>query len=228
MESVTSLFTFGYSQQCPYTGKELGDHYALVTAPDRSSARTFMNTAFKRNWAFEYDGPGDTRIADYVPRMTLHMTVNLVPEQPMPPGFDYVREAADPTGLGYSRADDGETTHFGALVNEGLVDESEPRELLAIAPSADGGVAFAVAPAGEVTDPVARAKVVELTEAVAAYPPEGFVPAMLPSPGPIPDCCPRCNHWPWDGRHPGAQGCAATGGSLHPCGCTYAESEVEQ
>lgn len=41
------------------------------------------------------------------------------------------------------------------------------RELLAIVPSADG-VAFALAPAGAVVDPVARAKVVELTEAVAA------------------------------------------------------------
>lgn len=96
-ESVTSLFTFGYSQLCPYTGKDLGDHYALITAPDRSSARLFMNTAFKRNYAFEYDGPGDVKIADYVPRMTLHITVNLVPEQQMPPGF------------GYSRADDGES-----------------------------------------------------------------------------------------------------------------------
>lgn len=45
-----------------------------------------------------------------------------------------------------------------------------PRELLAIAPSADGGVAFALAPAGVVVDPVARAKAVELTEAVAADP----------------------------------------------------------
>jgi hypothetical protein len=77
-DSVTILFTFGYGQLCPYTGKELGDHYALITAPDRSSARLFMNTAFKRNWAFEYDGPGDVKIADYVPRMTLHITANLV------------------------------------------------------------------------------------------------------------------------------------------------------
>lgn len=86
------------------------------------------------------------------------------------------------TGLGYSRADDGETTqnlagrvptHFGAVVNE----VGGPQELLAIAPGADGGVAFALAPSGAVTDPVARAKAVELTEAVAANPPEGFVPA---------------------------------------------------
>jgi hypothetical protein len=124
-DSVTSLFTFGYSQQCPYTGKELGDHYALVTAPDRSSARLFMNTAFKRNWAFEYDGPGDTRIADYVPRMTLHITVNLVPGQPMPPGFDY------------SRADDGEQPgpvagrippHYGVVEVAGGLVEVDPPE----------------------------------------------------------------------------------------------------
>lgn len=99
------------------------------------------------------------------------------------------------TGLGYSRAADGEVTqpigsrvpaHFGAVeVAGGLVDidppvhASEPRELLAIAPSADGGVAFATAPTGAVTDPIARAKAVELTEAVAANPPEGFVPASV-------------------------------------------------
>ena len=83
------------------------------------------------------------------------------------------------TGLAYSRPDEdpqpvaGRTpVHFGAVVDEG-----GPRELLAIVPSTEGGVAFATAPAGAVTDPVARAKAVELTEAVAADPPEGFVPA---------------------------------------------------
>jgi hypothetical protein len=45
------------------------------------------------------------------------------------------------------------------------------RELLAIAPSADGGVAWAMAPAGAVVDPAARAAAVEATEAVAANPP---------------------------------------------------------
>lgn len=50
------------------------------------------------------------------------------------------------------------------------VEPVTPVELLAIAPGPDGGVAFAVAPAGAVTDPVARAKVVEMTEAVAADP----------------------------------------------------------
>lgn len=58
------------------------------------------------------------------------------------------------------------------LVAEPCPDSPEPivTELLAIAPSADG-VAFALAPAGAVVDPVARAKAVELTEAVAADPP---------------------------------------------------------
>ena len=116
MESVTSLFTFGYGQQCPFTGKDLDDHYALVTAPDRSSARLFMNTAFRKNYAFEYDGPGDLKIADYVPRMALHITVNLVPEQPMPPGFDYARPADgdEPQPVA------GRTpAHFGAVVDVG-------------------------------------------------------------------------------------------------------------
>lgn len=124
------------------------------------------------------------------------------------PGGEVEVYPAD-TGLSYSHADDGETTqpiaghvppHFGGVVNVGghaavevagglieidpPVPASEPRELLAIVPSADGGVAFALAPTGAVTDPVARAKAVELTEAVAAHPPEGFVPAQ--------ECLPEC------------------------------------
>jgi hypothetical protein len=62
---------------------------------------------------------------------------------------------------------------LGQAHREKAEPQPEPvRELLAIAPSADGGVAFALAPAGAVVDPVARAKAVELTEAVAANPPE--------------------------------------------------------
>jgi hypothetical protein len=120
---VTRLFTFGYGQMCPYTGKDLGDHYVLVAAPDASSARTFMNTAFKRNWAFEYDGPTDRMISGYLPRMTLHMEVNFV--HPDPTGLAYTRaddEAVDPTPPGPR-----ESLHTGGMTEGGLVDETETK-----------------------------------------------------------------------------------------------------
>lgn len=137
VQPVTRLFTFGYGQTCQFTGKDLGDHYALVTAPDRGAALLLMCATFPNNWAFEYD-PESPSIVDYVPRMKLHarLVIGLTPADPEP--------------------------------------EPEPefasRELLAVVPSADGGVAFAMAPVGAVVDPVARAKAVELTEAVAADP----------------------------------------------------------
>ncbi len=121
--SVTRLFTFGYGQTCPFTGEDLGDHYALVTAPDRSSALRTMLATFGRDWAFEYD-PESPTIVDYIPRMTLHarLVIGAI--------------AADPTGLAYTRADDGPDDptpvsparvpmHTGAVTDDGLVDESE-------------------------------------------------------------------------------------------------------
>jgi hypothetical protein len=120
--SVTRLFTFGYGQTCPFTGKDLADHYALVTAPDRSSALRTMLATFGRNWAFEYE-PESPTIADYIPRMTLHaqLVIGLT--------------AADPTGLAYTRADDEPDDptpvsparvplHTGGMTDGGLVDET--------------------------------------------------------------------------------------------------------
>lgn len=135
--SVTRLFTHGYGQIDPFTGESLNDRYTLVTAADGSSARLAMVATFGRNWCEEYDGPADPRIASYLPRMTLRAHLNFAPEQPMPPGFEYVRDAADPTGLAYTRADDGEQPqpvagrepmHTGAMTASGLieVDNSEP------------------------------------------------------------------------------------------------------
>lgn len=95
---VTRLFTHGFGQTCQFTGEDLGDRYTLVTAPDASSARLLMVATFGRNWAFEYDGPTDPRIADYMGRMTLHAELNIAPRQPMPPGFEYAREAAPEDG----------------------------------------------------------------------------------------------------------------------------------
>lgn len=101
-QAVTRLFTFGYGQTCPHTGEDLGDHYALVSAPDASSAKLLMMAAFGRNWAFEYD-PSSPHIVDYIPRMKLHAFL-AIGEGSVGVGT----VVADPTGLDHSRADDGE------------------------------------------------------------------------------------------------------------------------
>lgn len=76
-DRITRVFTFGYGHVCPHTGQDLGDHYVTVIAPDRSSARSLMNTAFGRMWAFEYDGIDDPRLADYRDRMVEHARFEL-------------------------------------------------------------------------------------------------------------------------------------------------------
>lgn len=54
---IEQIFTFGYGQQCPYTGKNLADHYATIIAPDTETARKIMLAVFGRTWAFQYDSP---------------------------------------------------------------------------------------------------------------------------------------------------------------------------
>lgn len=51
---ITRIFTFGYGQTCPITGIDLGDHYAVVTAPTAGQCRALMVAAFGTTWAFEY------------------------------------------------------------------------------------------------------------------------------------------------------------------------------
>lgn len=76
---IERIFTFGYGQTCPFTGKDLGDHYAVVATPDASAARLMMLATFGRQWCDEYDGPEDPRIADYMGRMTEHARLVLDP-----------------------------------------------------------------------------------------------------------------------------------------------------
>jgi hypothetical protein len=85
---------------------------------------------------------------------------------PDPTGLAYSRPADDPTPVSPAR----EPLHTGGVVDGGrLVDETPaPVELLAIVPTADG-VVTTTAPVGAVVDPVRRAHVVELTEAVAEH-----------------------------------------------------------
>lgn len=136
VQPVTRLFTFGYGQTCQFTGDNLADRYALVTARDASSARLLMVAAFGRNWAFEYD-PTSPQIADYMPQMTLHAHLVL--------GVDIDVSDPDPTGLTYGRGDDGETTqpvgrvemHTGGMVDgDHLVDETKPASCV---PECGGG-----------------------------------------------------------------------------------------
>ena len=56
MSSKTEqVFTFGYGQTCPVTGKELVDHYATIIAPDAETARAWMLKVFGQAWSFQYD-----------------------------------------------------------------------------------------------------------------------------------------------------------------------------
>lgn len=52
---IEQVFTFGYGHVCPYTGRKLADHYAVVVAPDKEQCRALMVGMFGKQWAFEYD-----------------------------------------------------------------------------------------------------------------------------------------------------------------------------
>ncbi len=74
---VTQIFTFGYTQTCPYTGEPLDDKYATVTAPTAAACRAVMVAVFGRNWCDQYPSveaataPG-VRITEYA-RMTVEL-----------------------------------------------------------------------------------------------------------------------------------------------------------
>jgi hypothetical protein len=59
---VIIIFTFGYGQTDPLTGKSLADRYVRVEAPDRNAAAERMLDRFGNrypghalgNWAFDY------------------------------------------------------------------------------------------------------------------------------------------------------------------------------
>jgi hypothetical protein len=69
---VTQVFTFGYGQVCPFSGKKLGDHYATVVAPTRNHCREVMLAVFGRMWAFQYDSIEDATPPGYEDRMIEH------------------------------------------------------------------------------------------------------------------------------------------------------------
>lgn len=107
---ITRIFTFGYGHVCPFTGKDLADHYAVITAPDASAARTVMNATFNRMWAYEYD-PAEPNFTNYAPRMTEHVRLALGAEGDG--GFGYSREADDdPTPVSPARV----PLHTGSVV----------------------------------------------------------------------------------------------------------------
>lgn len=149
-QAVTRLFTFGYGQTCPFTGVDLGDHYALVTAPDRSAALRMMLATFGRNWAFEYD-PQSVHIVDYIPRMTLHAELYVGAQMPDPRDAELERLRAEVAelratrpGMGYQREQDaGEpgqrrTPHFESGRNPGVAVADEPETGERVEVGADG------------------------------------------------------------------------------------------
>jgi len=50
----TRIFTFGYGQRCPFTGKNLLGYYATVIAPSHEQCTQVMNAMFDGAWATDY------------------------------------------------------------------------------------------------------------------------------------------------------------------------------
>lgn len=106
---------------------------------------------------------------------------------------EYGQVSADPTGQLYSRADDGQDDPT----------PPGPREPLHTGGMTEGGL-------------------VDETPEQSAAIVDRNLRAMGSAGLGITDRCPKCNHWPFTGRH-GEQGCFATGGTDRICGCTYAD-----
>jgi hypothetical protein len=120
-DPVTRIFTFGYGHTCPHTGKDLGDHYVTITAPDMSSARLLMIAVFGKAWCTDYSGIDDPRLRGHGPRMVEHGRFSL--GVPADTGHGYSREADDSTPPGARGP-----LHTGGVTDGGLVDETEVAE----------------------------------------------------------------------------------------------------
>jgi len=59
MSTVTRVFTFGYGQTCPFTGKNVLDHHVTITAPTAGQCTAVMFATFGEAWGFEYDSLED-------------------------------------------------------------------------------------------------------------------------------------------------------------------------
>ena len=51
---VTRIFTFGYGQTCPFTGKKLLDYHVSITAPTAAQCKEVMFATFGEAWSHEY------------------------------------------------------------------------------------------------------------------------------------------------------------------------------
>lgn len=119
--AITRIYTFGYGHTCPLTGKDLGDHYVTITAPDVSSGRLLMIAVFGKAWCTDYSGIDDPRLRGYGPRMVEHGRFVIGVPPHVDAGFGYTRADTedDPTPVSPARV----PLHTGAMV--GPVDGGE-------------------------------------------------------------------------------------------------------
>lgn len=54
LPGATRVFSFGYGQTCPVTGKSLVDHHAVITAPTAEQCHDWINEVFGGKWSAEY------------------------------------------------------------------------------------------------------------------------------------------------------------------------------
>jgi len=78
----TRIFTFGYGQRCPFTGKELLGHYATITAPSIEKCLDVMNAMFDGVWATDYPTVEEAGGEEYglIEHARIVIPVPIVPE----------------------------------------------------------------------------------------------------------------------------------------------------
>ncbi|MEU7174688.1 MULTISPECIES: hypothetical protein [Micromonospora] len=79
---ITKLFTFGYGQTCPFTGRKLDDRYATITAATEAECTALMVHLFGAGWAFPYDTPEAAGVDRFGLTEHLRLTVGPAADAP--------------------------------------------------------------------------------------------------------------------------------------------------
>jgi len=80
---ITQVFTFGYGQVCPFTGRKLDDHYATVVAADWDQARALMVAMFGTMWCDQYESV-TAATGGYPHHLVEHVRLELTSPTPPP------------------------------------------------------------------------------------------------------------------------------------------------
>jgi hypothetical protein len=96
----TRIFTFGYGQRCPFTGKKLLGYYATVIAPSLEQCTQVMNAMFDGVWAAEYPsveaaGGEEYGLIEHA-RIVIPAELKLKPWESSAPLADRIAESMEP------------------------------------------------------------------------------------------------------------------------------------